>query len=88
MGRIPTMAARHVAELRKVQPHGPYRLAGFCVGGIIAFEMARQLRAAGEAVDRLIIVDSSATNARIHSCVPCSRSCRARAGRGCSGRRH
>jgi thioesterase domain-containing protein len=64
--RIPSMAARHVAELRKVQPHGPYRLAGFCVGGIIAFEMARQLRAAGEVVDRLIIVDSSATNARIH----------------------
>jgi thioesterase domain-containing protein len=64
--RISTMAERHVAELRKVQPHGPYRLAGFCVGGIIAFEMARQLRAAGEVVERLIVIDSSATNARIH----------------------
>ncbi|MBW8770258.1 MAG: amino acid adenylation domain-containing protein, partial [Gemmatimonadetes bacterium] len=64
--RIRTMAERHVAELRKVQPHGPYRLAGFCVGGIIAFEMARQLRASGEAVERLIVIDSTATNARIH----------------------
>jgi len=68
--RISTMAERHVAELRKVQPHGPYRLAGFCVGGIIAFEMARQLRAAGEAVERLIVIDSSATNARIHLARP------------------
>jgi amino acid adenylation domain-containing protein len=64
--RIATMAQRHVAELRKVQPQGPYRLAGFCVGGIIAFEMARQLRAMGEEVERLIVIDSSATNARIH----------------------
>jgi thioesterase domain-containing protein len=63
--RIPSMAAQHVAELRKVQPNGPYRLAGFCVGGKIALEMARQLQAAGETVERLIIIDSGAANARI-----------------------
>ncbi|HEX7980351.1 MAG TPA: amino acid adenylation domain-containing protein [Gemmatimonadaceae bacterium] len=63
--RIPSMAAQHVAELRKVQPTGPYRLAGFCVGGKIALEMARQLREAGETVERLIIIDSGAANARI-----------------------
>jgi len=68
--RITTMAERHVAELRKVQPQGPYRLAGFCVGGIIAFEMARQLRAAGEEVERLVVIDSTATNARIHFARP------------------
>jgi amino acid adenylation domain-containing protein len=62
---IETMAERHVAELRKVQPHGPYRLAGFCVGGLVALEMALQLRAAGEAVERLIIIDSAAVNARL-----------------------
>jgi thioesterase domain-containing protein len=62
---IEMMAARHVAELRKVQPHGPYRLAGFCVGGLVALEMALQLRAAGEPVDRLIIIDSAAINARL-----------------------
>jgi pimeloyl-ACP methyl ester carboxylesterase len=68
--RIESMAARHVAELRKAQPTGPYRLAGFCVGGMIAFEMARQLRAAGETVERLIVVDSSATNARLRFARP------------------
>jgi thioesterase domain-containing protein len=64
--RIESMAARHIAELRKMQPRGPYRLAGFCVGGMIAFEMARQLRAQGETVERLIVIDSTATNARLH----------------------
>jgi thioesterase domain-containing protein len=63
--RIERMAARHVAELRKVRPHGPYRLGGFCVGGLIAFEMARQLRAAGETVEKLVTIDTAATNARI-----------------------
>jgi thioesterase domain-containing protein len=63
--RIPSMAAQHVAELRKVQPRGPYRLAGFCVGGKVVLEMARQLKEAGESVERLIIIDSGAGNARI-----------------------
>ena len=63
--RIETIAARHVAELRKVQPTGPYRIAGYCVSGIVAFEMARQLRALGETVEKLVMIDSAATNARI-----------------------
>lgn len=67
---IETMAERHVAELRKVQPHGPYRLIGFCVGGLIALEMAVQLREAGEAVDRLIIIDSAAHNVRLRYVKP------------------
>jgi amino acid adenylation domain-containing protein len=62
---IESMAARHLSELRKVQPHGPYRLAGFCVGGKIVLEMAQQLRAAGETVERLIMIDSGAGNAAI-----------------------
>jgi thioesterase domain-containing protein len=62
---IESMARRHVAELRKVQPAGPYRLAGFCVGGLVALEMALQLQAAGEVVERLIIIDSAAINARL-----------------------
>ncbi|MEO8562544.1 MAG: amino acid adenylation domain-containing protein [bacterium] len=63
--RIETMAERHVTQLRKVQPIGPYRLAGYCVGGIIAYEMACQLRKAGETVERVIMIDSGAANARI-----------------------
>jgi thioesterase domain-containing protein len=52
-------AARdYLAEVRQVQPHGPYLLGGFSGGGITAFEMVRQLRAAGEAVALLVLVDA------------------------------
>jgi len=52
-------AARdYLAELRVVQPHGPYFLGGFSGGGITAFEMARQLRAAGEEVAALVLLDT------------------------------
>jgi amino acid adenylation domain-containing protein len=37
------MAAHYIAEMRSVQPHGPYYLAGYCYGAIVAFEMAQQL---------------------------------------------
>ncbi len=62
---VESMARIHVAELRRQQPAGPYRLAGFCSGGLVAFEMARQLRAQGQDVERLIIMDAAAGNARI-----------------------
>ncbi len=52
------MAAHYVGEIRTQRPHGPYRLGGYCVGGGVAFEMARQLLAAGQRVDSLILIDS------------------------------
>ena len=45
---IPQMAAHYLAEIRKVQPHGPYSIGGYCFGGLVAFEMAQQLVAQGE----------------------------------------
>jgi amino acid adenylation domain-containing protein len=60
---IEGMARRHLMAVRRVQPKGPYRLGGYCVGGLTAFEMARQLRAAGEAVELLLLVDANAINA-------------------------
>ena len=54
---IEAMAAAYLAEVRAVQPHGPYFLAGYCGGGIVAYEMARQARAAGETVASLILID-------------------------------
>ncbi|KAA9165879.1 acyltransferase domain-containing protein [Amycolatopsis acidicola] len=48
----------YLPELREVQPHGPYRLAGWSFGGFLAFEMAQQLRAAGEQVEVLALIDS------------------------------
>ena len=52
------MAADYLAEIRAVQPHGPYLLAGYSGGGLTAFEMARQLNAAGESVDQIVMLDT------------------------------
>ncbi|MER5323305.1 thioesterase domain-containing protein, partial [Streptosporangium roseum] len=49
-------AARYVAEIRKVQPAGPYRVGGWSFGGILAFEIARQLGA--ENVELVAMIDS------------------------------
>ncbi|GLH76253.1 hypothetical protein SSBR45G_11610 [Bradyrhizobium sp. SSBR45G] len=51
------LAASYVALVRKVATHGPYRVGGWSLGGAIAFEMARQLEAAGEAV-QLVLIDA------------------------------
>lgn len=52
------MAADYLAEVREVQPHGPYLLGGFSGGGIAAYEMAQQLRAVGEEVALLVMLDT------------------------------
>lgn len=51
------MAAEYVADIRRVRPHGPYVLGGFCLGGAIAIEMASQLSASGEEVTMLALLD-------------------------------
>ena len=53
------IAAAHIESMRAVQPRGPYQLAGFCNGGLLAYEMARQLEAAGEQVDFLGLINPS-----------------------------
>jgi amino acid adenylation domain-containing protein len=50
------MAAAHVEALREVQGEGPYQLGGFCNGGLVAYEMARQLREQGQEVERLLLI--------------------------------
>jgi thioesterase domain-containing protein len=54
------MAADYLAQLRAVQRAGPYRLGGWSMGGLVAFEMARALAAAGEEVELLALVDTRA----------------------------
>ncbi|GAC1389438.1 MAG: hypothetical protein NVS4B11_03610 [Ktedonobacteraceae bacterium] len=58
---IPTtledMAAAHLTSLRAFQPEGPYLLGGFCNGGLLAYEMARQLHAKGQKVDLLLLIN-------------------------------
>jgi len=58
--RIEDMAAHYVQEIREVQPHGPYRLFGYSFGGTVALEMAHQLRAAGEVVASIGMLDARA----------------------------
>jgi len=54
------VAALFASAMRKVQPRGPYLIGGHCLGGVIAFETARQLRAAGDEVALLVVVDAPA----------------------------
>ncbi|MGA9542289.1 MAG: alpha/beta fold hydrolase, partial [Candidatus Sulfotelmatobacter sp.] len=52
------MAAAHVAELRSLQPEGPYFLGGYCLGGLLALEAAQQLSAAGEEVALVVLIQT------------------------------
>jgi thioesterase domain-containing protein/acyl carrier protein len=51
-------AARYVAAVRAVSPEGPYHLGGWSMGGAVALEMARQLRAAAQRVALLVVLDT------------------------------
>jgi amino acid adenylation domain-containing protein len=57
---IESLAVHYLQHLRAVQPQGPYRLGGWSMGGVIAFEMARQLVEQGERVELLALIDSYA----------------------------
>lgn len=48
----------YLAEIRTVQPEGPYLIAGFSIGGSIAVELVERLRLVGSAVDALTLLDS------------------------------
>lgn len=54
---IETMAAAHIRSMQAIQPEGPYLIGGFCNGGLIAYEMARQLHSEGQNVDLLVLMD-------------------------------
>ncbi len=58
--RIEDMAADYVSAIRAVQPSGPYHIGGWSFGGIVAFEVAQQLRQTGEEVAHLALIDSGA----------------------------
>ena len=57
---VEAIAASRLEAVRAVQPHGPYALGGHCNGGLIALEMARQLRAEGERVAAVVMIDTRA----------------------------
>jgi len=55
---IEDMARRCIPMIRRAQPRGPYCLAGFCFGGVVAFEVATRLASEGEEVALLALIDS------------------------------
>jgi acetoacetyl-CoA synthetase len=63
--RIEEMAQFHIDAIRTVQPHGPYLLVGYSLGGLVAFEMARRLAEAGESTALLVMIDSYPALSRV-----------------------
>ncbi len=59
LNHMSTMAARYITAIQQVQPEGPYRLGGWCIGGLIAYEMAQQLSAQGHIVELLALFDTA-----------------------------
>jgi thioesterase domain-containing protein len=71
-GRLPTtrveeMASEYLQELTAMQPEGPYHLGGWSMGGVIAFEMARQLSAQGKSVAPIVLIDSVVQTGRVET---------------------
>jgi thioesterase domain-containing protein/acyl carrier protein len=59
IGTIEDLASHYLKAVRQVQPHGPYHLGGWSMGGVVAFEMAQQLRKEGQDVALLAVIDSA-----------------------------
>ena len=63
--RISEMAAYHISRIRAIQPHGPYLVGGMCAGGVIAYEIARQLQSHGEVIAMVALLDAADVAASI-----------------------
>ncbi|MFF3570806.1 amino acid adenylation domain-containing protein [Nocardia jiangxiensis] len=57
---IEDIARRYAEEIRAIQPHGPYHLLGWSLGGLIAHAIAAEMRAAGEQIALLAVLDAEA----------------------------
>jgi tyrocidine synthetase-3 len=55
---IPAIAGKYVDSMKRVQPHGPYSIVGWSLGGTVAFEMALQLERLGETITFLGLIDA------------------------------
>jgi amino acid adenylation domain-containing protein len=55
---VEEMASHYLKEILEAQPHGPYFLGGYCLGGTVALEMAQQLTALGEKVEVVLMLDT------------------------------
>ena len=64
---IEKMASEYIKEIKVIQPHGPYLLAGGSMGGMIALETALQLNQRGDQVEKLILFDTFGPDINIRS---------------------
>ncbi len=55
---VEDMAAHYIKEMRELQPEGPYLIGGRSLGGMVAFEMAQQLKAQGQTIGLLALLDT------------------------------
>jgi amino acid adenylation domain-containing protein len=55
---VERMLEDHIRQIKRVQPSGPYQIAGWCFAGWLAYEVARRLEASGERVSLLALLDS------------------------------
>jgi thioesterase domain-containing protein len=60
LSRMEDIAARYIQEIVAIQPHGPHFLGGWSMGGLVAYEMAVQLRAQGREVGAVFVLDMPA----------------------------
>lgn len=63
--RIEDLAAKYVKKIKKIQPRGPYHIAGWCIGGTIAFEMVKQLEQMGEEIMFFAIINAIAPHLEV-----------------------
>ena len=64
------MAVSYLKEIVALQPEGPYLVGGYCLGGVVALEIAQQLTAAGKPVDLVLMLETYNSNAPITSRYP------------------
>lgn len=69
---VPSMAASYVREVQRSAPSGPLRIAGYSAGGVVAFEMVRQLRQSGCDADLILINTESPALLRAEAAQPAS----------------
>src|SRR4029079_15627882 len=61
-GSIEDMARLYVPHLLACHPTGPFRIGGYCMGGLLAWEIAHQLRTAGREIEFVVLIDSPSLN--------------------------
>ena len=55
---VKEMAQKYIMEIKGIQPDGPYLLGGYCLGGVIAYEIAQQLTGSGDVVDMVAMIET------------------------------